>query len=211
MNCLTRFFLVGAAALALAGTGCGGGNSSAEPNEEGVSTSKPTEAERRQVAETGRAASDALMKSLGGQLKAALQSGGPVQAIAVCQQVALSMTASASEPFEGVSMRRTTLKPRNPANAPDPLDREVLEEMAEAAGQVEGAPEPVIEWREDVARFYRPLMVQEVCLKCHGDPENFSPELARALAERYPEDRATGYALGDFRGVIRVDVERSQP
>ncbi len=171
----------------------------------------PTEAERQRVTETGQAASDALMKSLGGQLKGALQSGGPVQAITVCQQAALPLTAAAGESFEGVSIRRTTLKPRNPANAPDDLDTRVLETMAAAAKQSKGPPEPVVEWGEDVARFYRPLMIQEVCLNCHGDPASFSPELTQALAERYPDDQGTGYALGDFRGVIRVDIARAQP
>lgn len=178
-----------------------------EPEQETESTSLPTEAEQRRVSERGEAASEALMKSLGGQLKAALQSGGPVQAIIVCQQAALPLTTAAGEPFDGVTVRRTTLKPRNPANAPDDTDRRVLEAMARA----EGAPEPVIEWENDAARFYRPLMMQEVCLNCHGDPASFSPELTQALAERYPNDLATGYALGDFRGVIRVDVERSGP
>lgn len=178
-----------------------------EPEQKIESTSLPTEAEQRRVSERGEAASEALMKSLGGQLKAALQSGGPVQAIIVCQQAALPLTTAAGESFDGVTVRRTTLKPRNPANAPDDTDRRVLEAMARA----EGVPEPVIEWEDDAARFYRPLMMQEVCLNCHGDPASFPTELTQALAERYPNDLATGYALGDFRGVIRVDVERSGP
>lgn len=168
---------------------------------------RPTEAERGRVVQTGQAASEALIQSLGGQLKAALQSGGPVQAILVCQQAALPLTSAAGASFEGVAIRRTTLKPRNPANAPDAIDRRVLEMMARS----EGAPEPVIEWGDDTARFYRPLMVREVCLKCHGDAATFSPELTKTLSERYPNDLATGYALGDFRGVIRVDVERGEP
>lgn len=171
----------------------------------------PTAAEWNQVQETGLAASDALMKSLGGQLKAALESGGPVQAITVCQQAALPLTAAAGQSFEGVSIRRTTLKPRNPANAPDERDREILEAMAFAAQDAGGPPDPVVEWSDDVAHFYRPLMIQEVCLKCHGDPDTFSPELTQALAERYPNDQGTGYGLGDFRGVVRVDIDRARP
>lgn len=174
---------------------------------ENVSESRPTEAERGRVVELGQDASEALIQSLGGQLKAALQSGGPVQAILVCQQAALPLTSAAGASFEGVAIRRTTLKPRNPANAPDDIDRRVLEMMARAGG----APEPMIEWGDDTARFYRPLMMQEVCLNCHGDAATFSPELSRTLSERYPNDLATGYALGDFRGVIRVDVKRGEP
>jgi len=165
---------------------------------------EPTETEVAEVKETGRAAASALMKSLGGQLKGALESGGPVTALQVCQQAAGPMTTAAGESFEDATIRRTTLKPRNPANAPDELDRKVLEELAAA----EELPAEHLEWTGGTGRFYKPLVIQEVCLKCHGDPAGFSPELADTLAKLYPEDQATGYALGDFRGVIRVDIER---
>ena len=170
-----------------------------------------TAAELAEVQETGRAAASALMKSLGGQLKGALESGGPVTALQVCQQAAGPMTEAAGKSFEGATIRRTTLKPRNPANAPDAIDRRVLEKLAGAAE----VPAEHIELVGDPAspgggtfRFYKPLVIQEVCLKCHGDPAGFSSELADTLARLYPEDQATGYGLGDFRGVIRVDVAR---
>ncbi len=153
------------------------------------------------VIERGEAAAKVLMESLGTQLKGAMESGGPVAAITVCQQVAIPLTDSAGAEFEGVTVKRTTLKPRNPANAPDEKDRAVLEAMA-----AQSPPQPVIRWEDGVARFYRPLMIQEVCMKCHGDPATFPKELAAILAEKYPHDAATGYALGDLRGAIRVDI-----
>ena len=167
-------------------------------------TSDPGPDEISQLTETGRAAAKALMESLGGQLKGALQSGGPVAALKICQQAAGPMTTAAGESFEGATIRRTTLKPRNPANAPDDLDRQVLEKLAAA----EQMPTEHLEWTETAGRFYKPLAIQEVCLKCHGDPAGFAPDLAKTLKELYPNDQATGYALGDFRGVIRVDVQR---
>jgi hypothetical protein len=33
-----------------------------------------------------------------------------------------------------------------------------------------------------------------------------APDVRSLLAERYPEDRATGYAAGDFRGMVSVRV-----
>jgi hypothetical protein len=32
------------------------------------------------------------------------------------------------------------------------------------------------------------------------------PGVRRVLSERYPEDLATGYEAGDFRGVVRVSI-----
>ncbi len=154
-----------------------------------------------EVTARGEAAAKVLMERLGAQLKGAMESGGPVAAITVCQQVAIPLTTSAGAEFEGVTVKRTTLKPRNPANAPDEKDRAVLEAMA-----AQSPPEPTIRWEDGVAHFYRPLMIQEVCLKCHGDPATFPKELSGALASAYPADAATGYALGDLRGAIRVTI-----
>jgi hypothetical protein len=47
-------------------------------------------------------------------------------------------------------------------------------------------------WTPEAGRYYKPLVIQEVCLKCHGDPAAFSPELTTALRELYPTDQATG-------------------
>ena len=55
-------------------------------------------------------------------------------------------------------------------------------------------------------RYYRPLVIAEPCLACHGDAESLDPAVAEAIAARYPDDRATGYEVGDLRGVVRVTV-----
>lgn len=166
----------------------------------------PSEEQEEEVRTKGEEAATALMQSLGGQLKGALQSGGPVSAIQVCQQAAMPLTEAAGAGREGVTIRRTTLRPRNPANAPDEIDREVLTGMEAAMDKESSPPGAVIRWESATARYYRPLLVQEVCLNCHGDPESFPSALTDALAQLYPDDEATGYSLGQLRGVIRVDV-----
>ncbi len=169
--------------------------------EAGSGDAAPSAQEITRVIAQGEAAATALMERLGAQLKGALESGGPVAAITVCQQVALPLTAAAGSEFEGVTIKRTTLNPRNPANAPDETDRAVLMEMS-----AQSPPQPAIRWEDGVAHYYRPLIVQEVCLKCHGDPATFPKELSAALAAAYPADEATGYALGDLRGAIRATI-----
>ncbi|MBU0678495.1 MAG: DUF3365 domain-containing protein [Verrucomicrobia bacterium] len=54
--------------------------------------------------------------------------------------------------------------------------------------------------------YYKPLIVQPICLQCHGDPETFSPAVRTILEERYPEDNAVGYRAGDLRGLIKVKM-----
>jgi hypothetical protein len=43
-------------------------------------------------------------------------------------------------------------------------------------------------------------------LACHGPEEALQPEVRAALDQRYPEDRATGYAAGDLRGAFWAEV-----
>jgi hypothetical protein len=48
-------------------------------------------------------------------------------------------------------------------------------------------------------------------MACHGPQESMSPELQKLLKERYPSDQATGYAAGQWRGLIRVSVGDAPP
>jgi len=194
--------LIGAwlAGLALLLSGCGA------KAPEGAEASPSDAAELARVETLGQEAAAALMQSLGGQLKAAMEAGGPVEAMTVCQSVAQPLTAATGAGIEGVEIRRTSLRPRNPLNAPDETDRAALAAMEAAAA--EALPDPVIRWETETARYYAPIMIQELCLTCHGDAAGFPTPLVERLDALYPDDEATGYALGDFRGAIRVDVAR---
>lgn len=167
----------------------------------------PAPEEVARVVKEGEAVAGALMKTLGAQLKAALEQGGPVAAIEVCQQVAMPLTDSAAGGRTDVAIGRITDRPRNPKNAASVSDRAVLAELKSALS--EGSTEPVIRWESERASYYKPLVIQEVCLNCHGDPETFPPPLVKALATHYPDDAATGYELGELRGAIRVDIDRN--
>ncbi len=67
------------------------------------------------------------MKKLSTQLKAAMKEGGPVAAVKVCQQVAQPLTQATGSEATGLRISRTSLKYRNPENAPDAADRAILE------------------------------------------------------------------------------------
>jgi hypothetical protein len=61
---------------------------------------------------------------------------------------------------------------------------------------------------EEVIEYARPILVQERCLTCHGDRERLAPGVRELLAARYPLDQATGYRVGDLRGMISVRIRR---
>lgn len=163
---------------------------------------------RDRALERARAVADALTKDLMGELMSELSAGGPGEAIRVCSEVAQGIAAEHST--GGMTVRRVSRKVRNPADRPDPYEAEQLERLAVLHERNE-LPEEVSEVVEGEAgsrtlRYLRPITVKPLCLRCHGDPETFAPEVRQVLTERYPEDEATGYRAGDLRGAVSVRV-----
>jgi hypothetical protein len=155
-----------------------------------------------------RAAAATLAGDLQTQLLAALDRGGPAEAVAYCADSAQLITARHYE--AGLQVRRVGTRLRNPANAPDSLERAVLAafEALRTAGTLPAdtafaAPGP--DGRPEL-RYFRPILVQERCLTCHGDPAAIPEPVRGLIAARYPADSATGYRAGDLRGAVTVRI-----
>ncbi|MFG1690635.1 DUF3365 domain-containing protein [Gemmatimonadota bacterium] len=175
---------------------CGGGLPEMTPEETQV------------VQELGEPAAGELARTLIQHLSLAMAEGGPSQAVDFCSSEALDLTEEVQAGLtEGFGLKRTSLNYRNPANMPDEFEDVALRYFQHAIGEGDQAPPSYIQRvsREEI-RYYKPLFLGEPCLQCHGDPVGFDPGVREILAERYPADLATGYELGDFRGLIRVSV-----
>ena len=57
--------------------------------------------------------------------------------------------------------------------------------------------------------FAKPIVLQPMCVACHGGPEQISPEVKSKLSELYPNDKAVNYQPGQLRGA--VVLSRSAP
>ncbi|MFY7993497.1 MAG: c-type heme family protein [Bacteriovoracaceae bacterium] len=57
--------------------------------------------------------------------------------------------------------------------------------------------------------YLEPLYVMPMCLQCHGDA--VSKDVKAKLNELYPQDQATGFKAGDFRGFIWVKEKEEKP
>jgi hypothetical protein len=153
-----------------------------------------------------RAFAQQLGTELKGELQKALSSGGAVAAIDVCRKRAPEI-ASALSGESGAIVSRTALRVRNPANAPDDLQRAVLGQFAEelASGRYEMPLEAAVEIDRGGGierRYLRAIPMEDLCLACHG--QTIAPEIAAAIASAYPQDQATGFAPGELRGAISV-------
>jgi hypothetical protein len=137
-----------------------------------------------------------------------MEEGGPAGALEFCSIEALPLTRSVQAGLEGgLQLKRTSFRVRNPSNAPDEAEEEALLHFEEAIRASGEAPASYVQWvSAQEYRYYKPLFVAEPCLTCHGQLEALDEDVRALLAERYPEDLATGYASGDFRGVVRVTV-----
>lgn len=198
-----------ASLLALSIAACGG---DPEPPARGETATTPAppapldpDLEQRALG-LAEPAAGALASGLVTRLSAAIEEGGVVGAVDFCSLEALPLTREIEAGLEGLDVKRTTSRPRNPLNAPDSLEAAVLTWLEALESRGEPLPPHVLQADGEAVRFYRPLRAAAMCLQCHGDPVAFAPELRSILAERYPEDRAVGYGEGAVRGVIRITV-----
>jgi diguanylate cyclase (GGDEF)-like protein len=87
-----------------------------------------------------------------------------------------------TEGRDGVTFRLTSLKPVNPADAPDEWERGVLQGFG---GDLSPVTRIERRGRKNVFRMMRPLLVDQTCLRCHA---------------------SQGYKVGDVRGAISASV-----
>lgn len=155
-----------------------------------------------------RTAAGDLGRDLMELLASELQRGGPEAAIAVCADSAQRRTARHNA--EGTVVRRVGTRTRNPANRPDAVEAAVLQSFAGALAAGREPRDTAFGFEADGARevrFLRPIRVAQPCLACHGSPGSFSPAVRELLSERYPQDEAVGYQVGDLRGAISVRLQ----
>jgi len=151
------------------------------------------------------------IKLLGKTLKMALiekmhldDSGTAAMTFCISQAQTLTDEVNAKLPTH-VKVRRTSLKLRSKANQPDETDKRVMQAYKKSVEEKKSSALMMKEVKVgEVTRVYKPLLVGQACLKCHG--EALLPTLSSALQSAYPEDNASNMKLGDFRGVIVSEV-----
>lgn len=155
-------------------------------------------------------AASAFSERLQNALRARMAAAGPIGAIDFCHDQAPVIAADVAAE-RGMRLGRVPvpLKARNPANTAVDWQITALQSLLDqqAAGtpvadlafrQSDGLPEGV------ALRTMKGIAVQPTCLMCHGS-EVVEP-IRAAIAKHYPDDAATGFAAGDLRGGLWVEV-----
>jgi hypothetical protein len=152
----------------------------------------------------------AIAMAFGGQLKgeleAAMQAGGPMSAVEVCNNRAPAIAQALSTKHQA-QVYRTSLKPR--ATPPQAWEVSMLEQFntrltkGEEISSIDGY-EVVKDGEKTVLRYMKAVGTMPVCLTCHGT--EISPELQAKISALYPNDQATGYKAGQIRGAFSIQL-----
>jgi len=159
--------------------------------------------------EASRAAVIKLASTLKNELMGAMMNEGPTAAIEICSKKAPEIAAQISKET-GFKVRRTSLKTRNQANAPDEWELKTLQLFEKRLAEGEDAT--AMEFSEIVEangvklyRYMKSIAIKPPCLNCHGG--EISQEIAEKIKSTYPNDKAVGFEMGQIRGAFSV----SQP
>ena len=150
------------------------------------------------------------VKQLGGSLKKELvttmKSAGPIAALDVCHLKAPVITKEVTEKSQ-LEIGRTSVKYRNATNAPDAWEMSVLEKFA--ARHAAGEKFKMMEFAEVVdnegvkqVRYMKAIGTGKPCMACHGS--DLKPKVAEKIKALYPEDKATGFKVGELRGAFTI-------
>ncbi|MCU0864554.1 MAG: DUF3365 domain-containing protein [Planctomycetes bacterium] len=155
-------------------------------------------AQQAQLAHADRARG-ALAQRLLGELTKAIDTHGTRAAISVCKVRAPELAAEVAAEH-GVRLGRTSHRLRSPDNRPPGWAKTAL-------------------GGDDAPKFFagpagefgvlQPILLQPMCVQCHGQPDQLAEGVTEALQRLYPDDRATGFAAGERRGWFWIEVPKA--
>ena len=173
--------------------------------------SQKRDAELKSVVKIGDRGSKMLLQTLGKNMKKRLADGGVMSALDFCSNEAFTLTENVNKKLpNGVRVKRISAKYRSPANKASTKELAILASFEKMKEMNIILPKHLIEKVDNhTYKYYKPLFIKkQICLECHGDIKNI--DIKRAIASRYPLDKALGYKMGDLRGAIIVTVDKSK-
>ncbi len=174
-----------------------------------VATALPAAVENA-VRKKGQAIAAQAFGVLSSRLGKAIADAGLTNAIQFCSVHGITLTTAVGVTNE-VVLRRVTHRPRNTQNRADTNELELIRYF-ESELNKGATPQPAIGTnRTGFYTYYAPIVLTlPLCLNCHGQPgQDIQPEVLTQLKATYPADDATGFKLGQLRGLWSVDFKQS--
>lgn len=170
--------------------------------------SELTNVERSAYEKKGLEITQEAFQELSSQLMAQMKAGGPEAALPFCNVQALPLTSKIAVKND-VDIKRTSDKLRNLKNTPTAQGLDQLSNYLNDLGSG-NEMSPIVRLDESgTIHYYAPILIIEKCLVCHGQPgESMSVKTDSIIKSYYPNDAATGYSVGDLRGMWDVTFKK---
>jgi len=165
---------------------------------------KLSEKEIAQYIAKGKEIGKATVHELGSNLMKHMKSGGPKEAIPFCNTNANELTNKIANKYN-VTIKRTSHKIRNENNSPNEIELKILNQYLSQISKEEQLKPKVLKDANGKVHFYAPMKIEKKCLACHGEVgKQVSQETNTLIKSLYPNDKATGFKDGAFRGVVNI-------
>jgi hypothetical protein len=129
-----------------------------------------------------------------------LAAGGVARAAAFCQPETYHLVDSLAGVFK-TTAHRVSERPRSPLNKGVLLAAEMSPDTTRTIKRLS----------QEVFFYQRPIVLNNaLCLRCHGEVgKDISPADYAFIKQKFPQDQATGYKLGQPMGAWQLSLQRN--
>lgn len=158
----------------------------------------------------GKEIAQQTLGALSKELKQALQQGGVGKAVPYCNVNALPLTDSMAK-IHKVSIRRTSLKTRNPKNSPSNQEKQILGEYQQLLAEGKKPMPRLTSLSDGRTLFNAPILIKPLCLNCHGKVgAQITEKNYEVIKGLYPKDQAINYKVAELRGMWSIVFEKRE-
>ena len=143
------------------------------------------------------------------QLLREMQVSGPLRSLIVCKYNCPEILSIQSRKT-GWRVAAVSLKPRNSAlGMADAWEQKVIADFERRVANGEKAEtleviETIKEPQGLYFRYAKAMMVERLCLQCHGTRDQLPESVKAQLAIDYPFDRAVDFRVGQVYGIVSI-------
>lgn len=148
-------------------------------------------------------------QTLGKALKTKIADSGVEEALSFCNINAIPLINTLEKEYD-VTIKRVSMKNRNPNNKPNEMEFKLFDSYLYNQENGLESTESIQKNGEEYI-YVKPIFVKDLCLNCHGIVDtNITPETHMKINELYPDDLATGYSVGDLRGMWSIVLKKKK-
>ncbi|MCO6497862.1 MAG: DUF3365 domain-containing protein [Chitinophagaceae bacterium] len=168
-----------------------------------------TDEQKEEYLSLGNDIASQSQKALLAKVTQAIADSGITGAVAFCSENAIPITESLSKEFS-IEIKRVSDRNRNPDNAlltdTDLTAMSLISLMMEEDNGSEPFSKHVALQENNYLYYYKAIPLgMPTCLNCHGNKDtDIASETLKLIEKKYPNDKATGYQLGELRGLWKI-------